>query len=352
MRTWIGVLLLAAVLLATQAAAGDRLPGLGVAAGQTSVSGLSSGAYMAGQFQLAFSSIVVGAGIVAGGPWGCAQSSWGMARLPFLGRSANLAQALNRCMATRLGGPDGAALARAAGVAAARGRIDPLANLRDDRVYLFHGEADAVVGRPVVEAAESFYLAVGVPAANLRTVYRLEAGQEAGHGFLVKSGGSACDAGVAPFLAGCGYDQAGEILAWIYPDFDRRPRAPEGRLLVFDQTEFLSSAKNPGLAAEGVAYVPASCADRPGCRVHIAFHGCLQSRTMPEVGDRFIEDTGYLPLADANRLVILFPQTDAATTPNACWDWWGYTGPDFLSREAPQLSAVRAMLERLAQPAS
>jgi hypothetical protein len=351
MRTWIGASLAAAVALATGAGAAERLPALGVAVGETSVSGLSSGAYMAGQFHLAFSSAVVGAGLVAGGPWDCAQSAWGMARLPLLGRSANMVQAMNRCMAARLGRPDSAALARAAAAAAAGDRIDPLDGLRDDRVYLFHGEADSVMARPVVEAAESFYLQLGVPAANLRAVFRLDAGQ-AGHGFLVTSGGGACDASAAPFLAECGYDQAGEILAWLHPGLDRRPRAPEGRRIVFDQTKFLPSAADRGLAAEGVAYVPQACADRPGCRVHIAFHGCLQSRTMPEIGDRFIEGTGYLPLADANRLVILFPQTDAATAPNACWDWWGYTGPDFLAREAPQLSAVRAMLDRLAQSPS
>src|SRR5262245_36550191 len=52
----------------------DKLPALGVRLDQTSVSGLSSGAYMAGQFQLAHSRIVVGAALIAGGPYGCAES--------------------------------------------------------------------------------------------------------------------------------------------------------------------------------------------------------------------------------------------------------------------------------------
>ena len=43
----------------------EPLPALGVDASQTSVSGISSGAYMAGQFHLAFSTTVVGAGVVA-----------------------------------------------------------------------------------------------------------------------------------------------------------------------------------------------------------------------------------------------------------------------------------------------
>ena len=51
---------------------GDALPGLGINVGETSVSGLSAGAYMAGQLQVAHSKQIVGAGIVAGGPFGCA----------------------------------------------------------------------------------------------------------------------------------------------------------------------------------------------------------------------------------------------------------------------------------------
>jgi hypothetical protein len=48
--------------------------------------------------------------------------------------------------------------------------------------------------------------------------------------------------------------------------------------------------------------------------------------------------------------VLLYPQTNANTAPNSCWDWWGYAASDHLSRRAPQLSAVKAMLDRLAEP--
>ena len=45
----------------------ETLPRLGVTLSATSVSGLSSGAYMAGQIEVAHSKDIVGAGIVAGG---------------------------------------------------------------------------------------------------------------------------------------------------------------------------------------------------------------------------------------------------------------------------------------------
>ena len=56
----------AALLVGSAVAhAAEPLPALGVDITQTSVSGISSGAYMAGQFHLAFSTTVVGAGVVA-----------------------------------------------------------------------------------------------------------------------------------------------------------------------------------------------------------------------------------------------------------------------------------------------
>ena len=335
----------AALLLGTASGhAAEPLPALGVDASKTSVSGISSGAYMAGQFHLAFSTTVVGAGVVAGGPWGCASNG-----ALLLGGFDNAARALTGCMQVTGGTPDGVALADAATAFAEKHRIDPISGLEGDRVYLFHGESDSVVATPVTTAAEAFYRTAGIGAEDLHAVYRLPGGR-AGHSLVVEQDGSACDANASPFIDDCDYDQAGEILRWIYPDLVGRPGPAAGRTIVFDQTEFLAGAVGWGLAREGVAYVPADCEAVPGCRVHIVFHGCLQSRTTPGIGDLFIERTGYLRYADANRIVLLYPQTNANTAPNSCWDWWGHASSDHLSRRAPQLAAVRAMLDRLAEP--
>jgi poly(3-hydroxybutyrate) depolymerase len=327
--------------------AADPLPALGIDARQTSVSGISSGAYMAGQFHLAFSTTVVGAGVVAGGPWGCASNGSGDALL--LGGYDNATRALMGCMKVAGGAPDGVELAQAAMDFASKDRIDPTAGLEGDRVYLFHGESDSVVATPVATAAEAFYRSAGIAADDLHAVYLLPSGK-AGHALVVDQDGSACDANASPFIDDCDYDQAGEILRWIYPDLVGSPRPAAGRKVVFDQTEFLAGAVGWGLAREGVAYIPADCEAAPGCRVHIVFHGCLQSRTTPGIGDLFIERTGYLRYADANRIVLLYPQTNANTAANSCWDWWGYASSDHLSQTAPQLAAVRAMLYRLAEP--
>ena len=74
---WLPILLVAGLL----SSCGDApdvspLPPLGTDITQTSTSGISSGAYMAGQFQMAHGEIVVGAAIIAGGPYGCAESAF------------------------------------------------------------------------------------------------------------------------------------------------------------------------------------------------------------------------------------------------------------------------------------
>ena len=93
--------------------------------------------------------------------------------------------------------------------------------------------------------------------------------------------------------------------------------------------------------------MPAACSAQAGCRIHVAFDGCGQNRAA--VGDAFVKETGFGRWADTNRLIILFPQTLAtALNPQACWDWWGYTGREYLTRKGPQIVAVHRMLERLA----
>ena len=252
----------AALLVGSAVAhAAEPLPALGVDITQTSVSGISSGAYMAGQFHLAFSTTVVGAGVVAGGPWGCASNGSGDSLL--LGGLDNATRALAGCMQVTGGAPDGGALAEAAKAFAHKHRIDPLSGLEGDRVYLFHGESDSVVATPVTTTAEAFYRSAGITVADMHAVYQLPGGK-AGHSLVVDRDGSACDANASPFIDDCDYDQAGEILRWIYPDLVGRPGPAAGRRIVFDQTEFLAGAVGWGIAREGVAYVPADCEAAPG----------------------------------------------------------------------------------------
>lgn len=68
-----GICLLA--VLAAPAAAQERLPSLQIDPDKVSVSGISSGAFMANQVHIAHSELIMGAGLVAGGLYGCAAVS-------------------------------------------------------------------------------------------------------------------------------------------------------------------------------------------------------------------------------------------------------------------------------------
>ena len=70
-----GAVALAAILAAAAVGAAGPLPRLGVDAGSTTVSGVSSGGYMAVQFHVAHSSVVAGVGALAAGPYYCARGS-------------------------------------------------------------------------------------------------------------------------------------------------------------------------------------------------------------------------------------------------------------------------------------
>lgn len=333
------------------AAATERvaLPALGAVIDQTSTSGISSGAYMAGQFQIAHSSEVIGAAIIAGGPYGCAESlladwMWGPSAAFF-----NMSKAVNGCMLAGMqmwGVPDVQRLAARARKLAEEGRIDPLSGLAHDRLYLFSGRNDYTVVPAIVAKAAEFYAAVGVPASNMLVVTDVPAG----HAFITVSEGNSCALTEAPFVVHCDYDQAGALLGHIYGELKPAAAQAGGDFIAFDQRAFASpDAPDHGLSDTGVVYVPRACRETAGCRVHIAFHGCGQNRAF--VGDAFVRESGFARWADTNRLVVLFPQVMASVVnPQGCWDWWGYTGRDFLTRSAPQIAMVHRMLARLASP--
>ena len=321
------------------------LPDLGAAIDQTSVSGISSGAYMAGQFEFAHAKIVKGAAIIAGGPYGCSESIFAGA-MPAPGAAwLNLSKAVNGCMLDMLGAwgvanPDD--LAEKAKRRAQDGEIDSIGDVASDKVYLFSGQEDRTVAPSIVKAAAEFYAKLGVQPDNIKLVTTYPAG----HAFVTESEGGACELSQKPYVVHCGYDQAGDLLAHIYGPLAPRSATPDGDLLIFDQKAFKPADEVDGLADRGALYVPRQCRASAGCRIHVAFHGCAQNRET--VGDAFITESGFSRWADTNKLIVLFPQV--ATTPlnpQGCWDWWGYTGRDYLTRKAPQITAVMEMLQRL-----
>lgn len=326
-----------ACALCSGAAAADPLPSLNLDPVATTVSGLSSGAFMTVQLQVAFSTAIAGAGVVAGGPFNCAENSiW---------------QALYVCMNPLYAKSDPAQSLAAMRNLAAQDSIDPLDGIASDRLYLFHGRADDTVARETMDALEQTYLSLGVPDEAINYVVSVDAG----HGYVTEQASIACAETRPDFLIDCDIDQAGDILTQIYGAL-AHPVAPgdEG-LLTFDQALYAEGAA--GMDTKAFVYVPASCASGETCRLHIALHGCRQGREI--MGEQYVRLTGYNRWAEANRIVVLYPQAVKvpspwynwlAGNPNGCWDWWGYTGPDYLGRTAPQPSAIARMAAALGAP--
>ena len=330
-------------LLALACSAAERLEPLDADIRAVSVSGVSSGGSMAVQFHLAHSRMVRGAGVLAAGPYYCAMGSlWtayyncatpsAWARLP----STEVLVGLTR------------GFARA-------GAIDPLAGVSGAKVWLFSGTRDETVKPEVVAALRDFYRAIAQ-----RADIAFVADVPAGHGMVTSGSGHACGASERPFINNCGYDAAGALLGHLLGRL-APPEDRGGPLLEFDQREFAGGAPAAvGMADSGYAWVPGGCR-RERCRVHVVFHGCRQNAQT--LGERFVREAGYNRWAESNRLIVLYPQTIARAgwdfshgtpsfifNPRGCWDWWGYTGRAYHTKQGPQIAAVRAMLERLGSP--
>jgi poly(3-hydroxybutyrate) depolymerase len=346
------------------------LCGYGAPENGHSVSGLSSGAFMALQLQIAHSSLFTGAGIIAGGPYRCADSFRGAAPLA---ADACMLSALYIAMSplTPFVAPDPDALAT---LARRTAHIDPIANLAQHRIYLFSGTKDAVVSPRTVAGTEAFYRMLGVPDRQILFVDHVPAG----HAILTDNPeDSPLGANRPPYINYSGDRarparmQSHQLLAHIHPGSTQPTTSLiDGELLRFDQKPFLPKGtfERSSMNPFGYVYVPgAVLRGKAPAAVHVALHGCKQGfgyvnyvHGLPDVsnqapyGNRFITTTGYNTFADANDFIVLYPQVTGddlgAQNPDGCWDWWGYTQPDYYSQKAIQIAAIRGMLQQLSAP--
>src|SRR5437588_3311802 len=317
---------------------------------ESSISGISSGAFMAVQFGVSWSSVVKGVGVIAGGPYYCAQ---GTATDALSGNLGPDLRATGPCM--KGPPPSLEPLFEKTDEWARRGDIDDPHGIADQRIYLFAGYNDAVVNPKIGDAAYRFYLHYLGGRNNGNLFYQGAIG--AGHSQVTVDYGLPCNKNEGDFIDHCNYDQAGIILQHIYGALNPKNRgALSGKLIAFDQRE-LTSPEAPGsysMAETGYVYVPASCALQQPCRVHIALHGCKQN--FETIKDRYVQHAGYNEWADTNRLIVLYPQTivgdpttDSFTplNPFGCWDWWGYTNFNYAVKAGRQITTIKAMLDRL-----
>jgi predicted esterase len=290
-------------------------------------SGVSAGAMMSMQLLVAASDVFLGAGSIAGGPYGCA--------------NGNVDTAKTVCMKN----PDQISvetLISQAQELAKRGIIPPLANLKRKTLFIFNGSSDKVVapqsGRKLLQWGQLL-----LEPSNIRSEFNIPAG----HSFPTVNSGNPCAQERLPWINSCGYDAALNILSTLYMQTLRPGKANAKSLIKFSQVPFINGY--PLMNTEGYAYIPENCRKpEVKCGIHVALHGCVQNPLT--VKDAFITKAGYNDWAEANGLIILYPTVLSGNgNPMGCWDWWGYSGTEYLSRKSPQIQSILLMVNQLLQ---
>lgn len=319
-------LLSAGAVLSKPAKAADLVPKLRLEQHIT-LSGVSAGGYMAGQYHQAFAEEVSGVAMIAAGPVYCAQNE--------------LSKALANCLANEQAAPDLAVLEKQLNTLREQGLLAPLTAVATSRVWIFSGLADGTV-LPRVSAALVSQYANWLAPAQLKVVNHLPF---AHHFPTDQPDLTACDKSEAPFLASCDYDAAGKLLSHLLGKPLTRTAQLSGRLYKLNQHQLAPASQ--GLLAEfAYAYIPASCEQGSSCQLHVSFHGCRQD--VSQIGKAYVSHTGLNAYADANKLVILYPQVERSTlNPFGCWDWWGYSGAHYATKQGPQLKAVKQLIDAL-----
>jgi poly(3-hydroxybutyrate) depolymerase len=299
----------------------EALPSLQLDPTRVTVSGVSSGAFFAQQFHVIHSSLVKGSAPVAGGVFWCAQGDSKKAQADCMGQSGGVSVESSLEKAREL---EQANL------------IDPLQNFAKGRAFVFHGQKDGVIHPGHSDHSLQFYRSF-MEEERVRRVKN----EEAGHGFPTIDFGNACAQLGLPWMLKCGVDLASDVLAFLEETEGKASSA--GQMVDFDQKEF--GGPDQYLYPWGSLYIPDAC-KQGGCGLHIAFHGCQMNPDY--IQKKFIENAGYQKPANLKGVVVLFPQVAKGKgNPFGCWDWFGFAGSDYVTKNGVQVRAVKAMIDRL-----
>ncbi|CAL8116708.1 unnamed protein product [Orchesella dallaii] len=230
----------------------EKLQSYNVDRSTITVSGFSSGGGMAMQYHVAFSSEIQGAAIFDGAPFACYKVDF--CKNPGKVVVSNLAKEITGLASTK--------------------KIDNESNLNGSKVFVFHGTKDTVVDPAFGHKLEKLYQVFGAVTKNEYTI-------KAVHGFPTNFYGAACGSfsPATHFINNCKYHGSNIAMKHLLGDSLASPASSaEGQLLQYDQTEFGGSAVS-SMDPTGYVYIPTGCQDKTRqCKLHIAFHGCLQSK--------------------------------------------------------------------------
>lgn len=305
--------------------AAEKLQSYKIAPQSITISGISSGAFMALQMAVAYSKTFSGSASVAGGIYWCAQGDSKIAQGDCMNTTNKITPQVQIEHAIKL---------------AEQSQIDPLENFARQNLYVFASAKDTIIKPPssdkLIEFATHF-----MPKENVK----YETSVASAHGFPTLEFGNACGLGFLPWLLKCNFDTAGETLKHLYGALTDRVAMVAKNLMEFDQKEF-GDDKTP-LFANGWVYVPEKCAHGESCRLHVALHGCQMNPDF--IQSKFAQNTGFNEWAESNRIIVLYPQSAKVdrVNPYACWDWFGFTGANYVTQSGAQMKALKNMIRRL-----
>jgi len=222
------------------------------------VSGVSSGAGIALQMEIAYSSLISGAALVAGVPYYCARDGLVDATACLLSPDLIPVQTLEQDMQEF----------------SLNGQIDSLSNLKSHALYLFSGELDTVVSSNVVRLIEQIASDLGV--TNILSVYDIPAE----HCVPTDDWGLLCALLSPPFINNCNYDMAGRALQHMYGSLNPPATPIDSNIITLDQIKYTPGQIDPSslsMGSQAYVYVPTGCnSSQSNCSLHVSFHGCLQ----------------------------------------------------------------------------
>lgn len=214
------------------------------------------------------------------------------------------------------------------------GTLDNPVYLKNSKVFIFHGTQDNEVVLGVSEKVNDFYNHY-LPASNIKMNLSIPAA----HAFVTNNYGNPCDFFGEPYMNNCHFDTAYHVLSWIYGDLKPAVRNWNASNLVsIDQSAFVPfpwTIAEISMARLGYAYIPTACKNRDtACALHVAFHGCLQN--VDSISFTFINHSGYNEWAEANNIIIIYPQTIVSPTlpynPKGCWGTIFFDSYDLASK--------------------
>lgn len=392
---------------------------------QVTVSGISSGAFMAQQMGVIYSKQISGIGSVAGGFFFCAQNHMrekileGKKNL-FLGKKnlflfqqnkslfhdfmlghflypgfytpllipspANpIYQSVGICMQnpTLAKLPDLEKFEK-------NGWIDPVDYIRQQKIYLYHGQHDRVVNFEMMSKTVEFFEKLKVPNEFIKTDFI----QFAGHTYPTdKKDLNACMDQKFPYISSCNKNLALDMMSFLTSKNLESTEINTDNLYLVDQTinqqniHLANPEKGqqptPSVGPYGYLYGSEKCLNNPeNCQIHVALHGCEMSDSFDLQFDRNYTDqvqktqivdmrtekskipglkslpylkqkkmgygtlkfallSGYAELSEKNDILFLFPQTwitekNYPYNPKGCWDWFGATSEDYATKLGPE----------------